>query len=269
MIKKTNNFLRHETAIIHPDAQLADDVEIGPYTIIERDVKIGRGTKIGPHCQICRWATIGEDCRIFFGSSIGNPPKDVKSKGKRSYAKIGDRNILREYVSVSRATAEEDATIVGNDNLLMNYVNIAHDCIVGNGVIMANLATAGGHVVFEDQCRIGGKTTFHQFVRVGKFAMAGAASKFVKDVPPFTVSDGHPARVRGLNIIGIRTSSVNPMSTLPPETIRLLKKVYRILFRSKLNMSHAITRVRQEFPPNEEIEYLLNFIESSKRGIGV
>lgn len=268
-MEKTNNSLRHETAIIHPSAQLADDVEVGPYTIIERDVKIGRGTKIGPHCQICRWTTIGEDCQIFFGCSLGNPSKDVKYKGWRSYAKIGDRNILREYVSITRATAEDGATIVGNDNILMNYVSIAHDCIVGNGVIMANLATLGGHVILEDKCRIGAKSAFHQFVKVGKFAMAGAASKFVKDVPPFTVSDGHPARIRGLNTIGIRTSKVNPMSTLPPETIRLLKKAYRILFRSKLKIRQAIERVRNELEPNDEVEYLLNFVENSDRGIGI
>ena len=134
---------------------------------------------------------------------------------------------------------------------------------------MANLATLGGHVILEDLCRIGAKTAFHQFVRVGKFAMAGAASKFVKDVPPFTVSDGHPARVRGLNIIGIRTSSINPMSSLSGETIRMLKKAYRILFRSKLNMKQAIKQVREELEPNEEVEYLLNFIENSKRGIGM
>lgn len=261
--------LRHETAIIHPEAQLAEDVEVGPYSIIEKDVKIKRGTKIGPHVQICQWTIIGEDCQFFFGCSIGNLPKDTKHKGERSYVKIGDRNILREYVSISRATEKDDATIIGDDNLLMNYVSIAHDCVVGNGVIMANLATLGGHVVLEDKCRIGAKTAFHQFVRVGKFAMAGAASKFVQDVPPFTVSDGHPARVRGLNIIGIRTSSINPMSSLSSETIRMLKKAYRILFRSNLNMSQAIKRVREELEPNKEVEYLLNFIENSKRGIGV
>ena len=268
-MKKTDNSLRHETAIIHPETKLAEDVEVGPYTIIEKDVKIGRGTKIGPHVQICRWTTIGEDCQIFFGCSIGNPPKDLKHKGRQSYVKIGDRNVFREYVSISRATGKDDATIIGNDNILMNYVSIAHDSIVGNGVIMANLATLGGHVILEDQCRIGAKTAFHQFVRVGKFAMAGTASKFVQDVPPFTVSDGHPARVRGLNVIGIRTSKINPMSSLSTETLKLLKRAYRILFRSNLNMSQAIKRVREELEPNEEVEYLLNFIENSKRGIGV
>jgi len=268
-MKTNNNPLIHETAIIHPEAELAEDVKVGPYTLINRDVKIGHGTEIGPHVQICRWTTIGEECQIFFGCSLGNPSKDTKFKGVRSFVEIGDRNILREYVSISRATAEEGATIIGNDNILMNYVSIAHDCIVGNGVIMANLATLGGHVILENQCRIGAKTAFHQFVRVGKFAMAGAASKFVQDVPPFTVSDGHPAKVRGLNIIGIRTSKVNPMSQLSPESLKMLKKAYKILFRSRLNMSHAIQKVRKELEHNDEVEYLLNFIENSKRGIGV
>jgi len=259
----------HETAIVHPKAELADDVEVGPYSIISEYVKIERGTKIGPHVQIDRWTTIGEDCQFFFGCTIGNPSKDLKYGAWRSYAIIGDRNIFREYVSMSRATAEEAATIIGNDNLFMNWVNIAHDCVIGNNVIMANLATLGGHVIIEDNCRIGAKTAYHQFVRVGTMSMSGACSYFSKDVPPFTLSAGNPAKVRGLNLIARRTSKVNPMRVLPPHTITLLKRAFRILFRSKLNMSQAIKKVRETVEPNEEVEYLLRFIESSKRGIGM
>ena len=265
--EKTLNI--HETAIVHPKAELADDVEVGPYSIISEYVKIERGTKIGPHVQIDRWTTIGEDCQFFFGCTIGNPSKDLKYGGWRSYAIIGDRNVFREYVSISRATAEEAATIIGNDNLFMNWVNIAHDCVIGNNVIMANLATLGGHVIIEDNCRIGAKTAYHQFVRVGTMSMSGACSYFSKDVPPFTLSAGNPAKVRGLNLIARRTSKVNPMRVLPPHTITLLKRAFRILFRSKLNMSQAIKKVRETVEPNEEVEYLLRFIESSKRGIGM
>ena len=259
----------HPTAIVSPKAELGEDVEVGPFSIINDDVQIGRGTVIGPHVQIDRWTTIGEECQVFFGSTIGNPSKDLKYGGWRSYARIGNRNVLREYVSISRATTEESATIIGDGNLLMNWVNIAHDAVIGNRTIMTNFATIGGHVVIEDDTRIGAHAAFHPFVRMGKMAMAGACSKFVQDVPPFTVADGHPAAVRGLNIIGIRTSKINPLSSLPPETIQLLKRAYRILFRSKTNLTLAIERVRGEVEPNPEVEYLLKFIENSQRGIGV
>lgn len=259
----------HPTAIVSPKAELGEDVEVGPFSLINDDVQIGRGTVIGPHVQIDRWTTIGEECQVFFGSTIGNPSKDLKYGGWRSYARVGNRNVLREYVSISRATTEEGATIIGDGNLLMNWVNIAHDAVIGNRTIMTNFATIGGHVVIEDDTRIGAHAAFHPFVRVGKMAMAGACSKFVQDVPPFTVADGHPAAVRGLNIIGIRTSKINPLSSLPPETIQLLKRAYRILFRSKTNLTLAIERVRREVEPNPEVEYLLKFIENSQRGIGV
>jgi UDP-N-acetylglucosamine acyltransferase len=258
----------HATAIIHPRAELGEDVEVGPYSIISEDTQIGRGTIIGPHVQIDRWTIIGEECQIFFASTVGNSSKDRKYGGWRSYVRIGNRTILREYASISRATTEEGATVIGDDNLLMNYVNVAHDAVIGNRTILTNLATVGGHVIIEDDARIGAQAAFHPFVRVGKMAMAGACSKFVQDVPPFTVSDGHPARVRGLNLIGIRTSKIHPMASFSPETIRRLKQAFRILFHSQLKMKEAITRVRKEVEPDNEVEHLLKFIESSKRGIG-
>ncbi|MCD6505003.1 acyl-ACP--UDP-N-acetylglucosamine O-acyltransferase [Candidatus Poribacteria bacterium] len=259
----------HPTAIVHPKAELDDEVEIGPYSIVEEYVRIGRGTKVGPHVQICRWTKIGRDCRIFFGATIGTPSQDVKYRGWRSYAVIGDRNVIREYASISRATTEEGATLIGDDNLIMKHVGISHDCRIGNHVIMANLVTLGGHVTVEDYARIGGMSAVHQFVRIGKMAMAGACSKFTKDVPPFTVADGHPARVRGLNLIGFSTSAVHPMRLLSEETRRHLKKAFRILFRSGLNMREAVQRVRLEVECDPEVEHLLNFIESSRRGICV
>ncbi len=258
----------HPTAIVSPKAELGEDVEVGPFSIIGDDVQIGRGTVIGPHVQIDRWTIIGEECQIFFGCTLGNPSKDRKYGGWRSYARIGDRNVLREYVSISRATTEDGATVIGDENLLMNWVNIAHDTVVGSRTIMANFATLAGHVVIEDDTRLGAHAAVHQFVRIGKMALAGACSKIVQDIPPFVLSEGHPARVRSLNVIGLRTSQINPLSSLSPETIQLLKKTYRILFRSKLPLKDAIDRVRLEVKPNEEVEYLLNFIENSKRGIG-
>jgi UDP-N-acetylglucosamine acyltransferase len=259
----------HPTAIVSPKAELDSGVEVGPFSIVSEDVRIGRNTVIGPHVQIDRWTILGEENQVFFGCTVGNPSKDRKHGGWRSWARIGDRNILRENVSISRATAEDGETVLGDDNLLMNFVTIAHDSEIGHRTIMANLVTLGGHVIVEDDARLGAQAAFHPFVRVGKMAMCGGCSKFVKDVPPFTVADGHPGRVRGLNIVGIRTSKVNPMSSLPAESVTFLKKAYHILFRSKLALEEAIARVRREVEPNEDVEYLLRFIEGSERGISI
>ena len=258
----------HPTAIISPKATLEEGVKIGPYSLVGEDVHIGRGTVIGPHVQIEKWTTIGEECKIFFGATIGNESKDLKYGGWRSYVKIGNRNTLREYVSISRSSFEEEATIVGDNNLLMNWVNLAHDTIVGNRIIMANFVSLAGHVVIEDDVRLGAHAALHQYVRVGKMAMAGGFSKIVQDIPPFALSAGQPARVRDLNRIGIRTSRINPLSQLTPEALAALKKAFRILFRSGLPLRHAVTRVRETLEPTPEVEYLLKFIETSKRGIG-
>lgn len=258
----------HPTAIISPKADIAEGVSIGPYSLVEDHVQIGANTVIGPHVQIDKWTIIGEDCQIFFGASIGNPSKDLKYTGGRSFVRIGNGNILREYVSISRSTFDDGETIIGNNNLLMNWVNIAHDCVLGSRIIMANFATLAGHVTIEDDVRLGAYAALHQFVRVGRMAMAGGCSKIAQDIPPFMLSAGHPARVRDLNRIGIRTSRINPLSRLSPETFSLLKKAYRILFRSGIPLRHAVTRVREEIQGNADVDYLCDFIESSKRGIG-
>ncbi len=258
----------HPTAIISPKSELGEGVRIDPYTIVEDHVQIGANTVIGPHVQIGKWTTIGEDCQVFFGATIGNPSKDLKYNGERSYVRIGNRNVLREYVSISRSTFEDGETVIGDDNLFMNWVNIAHDSIIGSRTIMANFATLAGHVTIEDDVRLGAYAALHQFVRVGKMAMAGGCSKIVQDVPPFALSAGQPARVRDLNRIGIRTSRINPLAKLSPETFALLKKAFRILFRSGIPLRHAVTKAREELPTDPEVEYLLQFIESSKRGIG-
>ena len=258
----------HPTAIISPKSELGEGVSIGPYTLVGDHVQIGANTVIGPHVQVEKWTTIGEDCQIFFGATLGNPSKDLKYSGGRSFVRIGNRNVLREYVSISRSTFEDGETVIGDDNLLMNWVNIAHDSIIGSRTIMANFATLAGHVTIEDDVRLGAYAALHQFVRVGKMAMAGGCSKIAQDIPPFALSAGQPARVRDLNRIGIRTSRINPLAKLSPETFALLKKAFRILFRSGIPLRHAVTRVREELPADPEVEYLLQFIESSKRGIG-
>ncbi len=254
----------HETAIIHPGAQLGEDVKVGPYSVVGENVRIGRGTKIGPYVHLEGWTTVGEDCQIFTGATIGNDSKDLKyEQGSRTFAIIGDRNVIREYASISRATGKDDATVIGNDNLLMTFVHIAHDCRVGNNTILASFATLGGHVVIEDKAIIGAQAAFHQFVRVGTMALAGACSKVVQDIPPYMISDGYPASLHGLNVVGLRRNGVSPEARL------LLKKAYRLLFRSNLNRTQALGKVREEVEMCEEVAHLLEFVESSERGIGV
>lgn len=254
----------HKTAIIHPKAQLGKDVEIGPFSIIDENVKIGGGTTIGPHVHIEGWTTIGSDCRIFTGATIGNESKDLKyNQGDRTFVIIGDRNVIREYTSISRATGKDDATKIGNDNLIMTGVHVAHDCIVGNNTVLASYATLGGHVIIEDRAILGAQSAFHQFIKVGTLALAGACSKAVQDIPPYTISDGHPAHVRGLNSIGLQRNGVSSESRL------LLKRAYRLLFRSNLNMKQAVQKVREDVEMCGEVAHLLEFIEASQRGIGV
>lgn len=254
----------HETAIIHPGAQLGEDVEIGPYSIIDDNVKIGSGTKVGPHVHIENWTTIGNDCRIFTGASIGNESKDLKyNQGDRTFAIIGDRNVIREYTSISRATGKDDATEIGDDNLLMTGVHVAHDCKIGNGIVLASYATLGGHVTVEDRAILGAQAAFHQFVRIGTMALAGACTKAVQDIPPYVISDGYKASVCGLNIVGLKRNGVSPQSRL------LLKRAYKLLFRANLNMTQAVAKVKEEVEMCAEVAHLLEFIETSQRGIGV
>jgi UDP-N-acetylglucosamine acyltransferase len=254
----------HETAIVHPEAILGEDVEVGPYSIIEDEVKIGNRTEIGPYVHIKKWSTIGEDCHIYESVVIGSEPKDLKHKpGSRSYVIIGDRNAIHEYTSIARATATEASTVIGNDNLLMAYVHVAHDCVIGDKTILASFATLGGHVIVENRAIVAAQSSIHQFVRVGNLGFAGACAKIVQDVPPYTIADGYPARVRCLNTVGLVRNGVSPEKRL------LLKRAFKILFRSKLNKTLAIKKVQEEVEMCEEIEYLLKFVESSKRGIGV
>ena len=254
----------HETAIVHSKAQLDSDVEIGPYSIVGENVKIGSGTWIGPHVHLEGWTTIGTDCRIFTGATIGNESKDLKyNPGDRSFVIVGDRNVIREYTSISRATGKDDVTEIGDNNLLMTYVHVAHDCMIGSKTILASFATLGGHVIIEDRAVIGSHAAIHQFGRVGTMAIAGACSKIVQDIPPYTLSDGYPARVRGLNTLGLKRNG------LSSETRLLLKKAYRLLFRSNLNRTQAIKKVSEEVEMCAEVEHLLEFIKTSQRGIGV
>jgi UDP-N-acetylglucosamine acyltransferase len=250
----------HPTAVISPGAKIEEDVEIGPYAVIGSDVTIKKGTKIGPHVVIEGWTTIGEKCQIYTGAVIGSPTQDLKNEGKRSYVEIGDGNIIREYVTINRATRAEGITRIGNMNLLMTSVHIAHDCILGDGIIMGNLATLAGHVVVEDRAIIEGLTGVHQFIRIGSYAFIGGYSKVVKDISPYLKVAGQPTEVYGINTIGLERNGFTE------ETIKNIEKAYRILFRSRLNVTQALKRFEgKDLTP--EARHMVEFIKNSTRGI--
>lgn len=252
----------HETAIVYPGVKLGKNVEIGPYSVIGPNVEIGDNTVIGPHVVIEGWTTIGCHNKIFVGASIGLEPQDLKYHGEKSFIFIGDNNTIREYVTINRGTEGGGGeTRIGNDNLIMAYCHVAHDCQLGNHIIMSNAANLAGHITVEDHARIAGLSGIHQFVRVGKMAMVGAHTKVVKDVPPYIIVDGHPARVAGINVVGLRRNG------LSPEIRQEIKRAYKILYRTELNVSQAIEKMDQELATSPEIEHFLRFLRNATRGI--
>ncbi|MEO2005276.1 MAG: acyl-ACP--UDP-N-acetylglucosamine O-acyltransferase [Candidatus Poribacteria bacterium] len=257
----------HPTAIVHPGASIGDGVEIGPFCIVEDNASIGARTWLDAHVKVCAHTRIGEDCRIYYGAVVGHTSVDLKSNQGACGTHIGARNVLREYVTISASSEPGAATVVGDDNLLMNWANLAHDCVLGDHVVMANFATLGGHVQVEGPCRIGAHVGVHQFVRIGRGSMAGACSKFTQDLPPYMVADGHPGWVRGLNILGRGTAVSHPMADVPDDSVRRLKRAYRLLFRSDLNIGDAVAAVREQVDADPHVAHLLEFIESSKRGV--
>jgi UDP-N-acetylglucosamine acyltransferase len=253
----------HSTAIISPEANISEGVEIGPYTIIGQDVNIGKSTVIGPHVVIDSHTDIGERCRIFQFSSIGAIPQDLKFKGEEKRVIIGNNNIIREFVTINRGTAADiGMTIIGNNNLIMAYCHIAHNCKLGNNIIMVNAANLAGHIHVDDYAIIGGLTGVHQFTRIGAHCIIGGTSAVDKDIPPFVTAAGNRARLFGLNVIGLKRRGFKE------ETIIALKKAYRIVFRSSLLLSAAIEKVKSEVEDIPEVRQFVEFIESrSARGI--
>lgn len=252
----------HKTALIDPAAELDSGVQIGPYSIIGAGVKIGRGTRVASHVVIEGRTSLGEDNEIFQFATVGSRPQDLKFKGEPSDLVIGNRNVIREYVSLNPGTAGGGmVTRVGDHNLLMMHCHIAHDCILGSHNIIANGATLGGHVVVEDYVIVGGLVGIHQFARIGSGAILGAGSMVSKDVPPFCNATGDRARLRGLNLEGLKRRGFTT------DTIEALKKAYRVIFQSKMKTQDALEKVRREMAPSPEISSLLNFIAASQRGI--
>ena len=251
----------HSTAIISPDAQLEEGVEIGPYVVIGSDVKIGKNTIIGPHTVIDNFTHIGEECHIFQFCSIGAPPQDLKFSGEKTRVVIGDFNTIREFVTIHRATtADIGVTIIGNHNLLMAYCHVAHNCKLGDRIVMANVATLAGHVHVEDYAIIGGLTAIHQFSSIGAHCIIGGASAVVKDVPPYTMASGNHAKLFGLNIVGLKRRNFSE------ETIKALKNAYRIIFRSNLLLETALKKAQDEVEDVPEVRHFIKFIQESKRG---
>ena len=250
-----------KTAIVHPQARLADDIEVGPYTTIGRDVIIKKGTRIGARVSIEGWTEIGKDCRIFTGAVVGSISQDLKYRGKKAKLIIGDNNVIREYVTLNLGSSPDRPTVIGNDNLIMAYAHVAHDCKIGNKVIMANVATLAGHVVIEDRAIIGGLTAIHQFCRMGTLSITGGCSKVTQDIIPYSVADGHPARPCGLNIVGLKRAKFS-------SSLRLqLNRAFKWLFSSNSSISRALKKIENEIPSSPELSNMINFIKETKRGI--
>lgn len=255
----------HPTAIIDKKAELDSTVEVSPYVVIGPDVKIGANTTIGPNAVISGPIEIGSNNRIFAGAALGLQPQDLKYKGAKSWVKIGNNNTFREFVTINRATEENGETIIGHDNLLMAYVHVAHNCAIEDRVVIANSVSLAGHVHVESKAVIGGMLGVHQFVHIGKMAMLGGMSRIDRDVPPFMLVEGNPARVRSLNAIALKR---NNLST---EENALLKKAFKILYRSGLTLKEALSEL-DLLPQNEYLQHLRNFIhlsitEEGRRGL--
>jgi UDP-N-acetylglucosamine acyltransferase len=253
----------HPTAIVDPRAEIAEGVEIGPYSVIEKDVVIGERTKIGPHVVIRERTRIGKQCHIFQFSSIGEAPQAFAYKGEKTTLLIGDQNIIRESVTLHRGTVPGGGkTIIGNNNYFMAYSHVAHDCQIGNQVVMANGATLAGHILIEDYAIIGGLSAIHQFCRIGTHAILSGITGVSQDILPYMMAAGSRAKLYGLNTVGLKRHQFSE------QTIRALKKAYRIIFRSGLTLEKAIKTIEgDEIASTAEVQHLLQFIQGSKRGI--
>lgn len=252
----------HPTAVIEAGAELADEVEIGPFSVIGPKVRIGARTIVGPHCVIQGDTTIGTDNRFHQAVSVGDVPQDLKFSGEESRVRIGDHNTIREFVTIHKGTkGDQMETSVGDHNLIMVGAHIAHDVVVTHHCILANTVALAGHVHVDEYAIIGGLSAVHQFVRIGAHAMIGGASAVANDVPPFLTVLGNRAVAQGLNLVGLRRRK------FPRETINAIRDAFEILYRSALPQSEALERVRKELPDLPEIRTFLEFLNTSTRGI--
>jgi len=251
----------HPTAIVAPEAELARDVVVGPYVVIGPHARVGEATRFLSHVHVDGHTSIGRECSFFPFSSVGTRTQDLKYVGGAPRLEIGDRTTVRESVTLNAATADGDATVVGSDCLLMAYSHVAHDCQLGDGVILANCATLAGHVVVEDSAIIGGLSGVHQFVRIGRHVMIGGCAKVTHDVPPYMIADGNPLAIRGVNRVGLKRRGVRA------EAQKQIKAAYQILHRDELPIAQAIVRLEQELASSPEMEHLIEFLRTSERGL--
>ncbi len=252
----------HPQAIVDPSARLADDVSVGPFSVIGANVEIGAGSVIGPHVVIDGPTCIGRDNKIYSFASVGGDPQDKKYAGEPTRLEIGDRNVIREYCTISRGTTQDAGlTRIGNDNWIMAYVHIAHDCRIGNNTILANSATLAGHVTLEDSVILGGFTLVHQFCKIGEHSFTAMNSVISKDVPPFLMVSGHMAKPHGLNSEGLKRRGFSR------ETLSTLRKAYKTIYRSGLTLEQASEKLNAMAQDSSEVGQMLAFIGASGRGI--
>jgi UDP-N-acetylglucosamine acyltransferase len=270
----------HPTAVIDSSAHIGQTTHIGPYCVIGANVTLGEGCTLHNHVTIAGPTTIGEGNEFYPYSSIGQRSQDLKYEAEPTYLEIGDRNTFREFVTIHRATAPNGArnvfreyvsihlgtqegewTVLGDDNTLLAYAHIAHDCVVGDDVLFSNNGTLAGHVVVGDHAVISGLSGVHQFCRIGAHAIVGGCTKIVQDVPPFMIADGNPAEIRGVNLVGLERRG------FAPEAIRELREAYKLVYRSNLNTTQGLEALRAQFASSELVTHLAEFIATSERGI--
>jgi len=251
----------HPSAVVHRKSQIGSDCEIGPYCVIGEHVVLGKGCRLYSHVVIDGHTKLGRKNEIFPFVSIGLRTQDLKWKGGATFTEIGDDNTFREHVTVHSATGDGDTTRIGSGNHLLAYSHVAHDCCLGDHIIMSNVATLAGHVLVEDYAVVGGLAAVHQFCRIGRMAIIGGCSKVVQDVPPFMLADGNPAETRTINKVGLDRNGVSE------EVQGVLKQAYKVLFREGLTIPNALARIEAELPASPELKHLVQFVRASERGI--
>jgi len=251
----------HPTAVVEPEAQLDDGVVVGPFAVIEANVHIGKNCVIGPHAHLAAGARLAAEVKVHTGAVLGTVPQDLKFGNEETTLEVGERTVIREYVTLNRGTHEHWKTTVGSDCLIMAYAHVAHDCVVGNRCILANAVNLAGHVVLEDWVTVGGLVPVHQFVRIGQHSFIGGGYRVPKDVPPYILAMGEPLTFGGLNTVGLTRRGFSQ------ETLTPIKRAYKTLFKSKLNVSQALEKIRENGEMTPEVRSVVEFIEKSERGI--
>ncbi|MBS1271545.1 MAG: Acyl-[acyl-carrier-protein]--UDP-N-acetylglucosamine O-acyltransferase [Candidatus Marinimicrobia bacterium] len=251
----------HETAIIHGSAEIGENVTIGPFSLVKENVVIEAGVEIRANAVIASNTKLGRNCKVFHGAVVGEIPQDLKFQGENTTTEIGENTVIREYVTIHRGTNDRLKTVIGRNCLIMAYAHVAHDCLLGDNVILANAVNLAGHVTIEEYAILGGLVPVHQFVKIGKHSYIGGGFRVSKDVPPFILASSEPLAYSGLNIVGLRRRGFTS------ENRSLIKKAYRLIFRSEYNTSQALEQIKKDLPQTEEIQYIVDFVESSERGI--